>query len=1118
MKNIFQFYAAIAGMVALAACGGGNSDTPNSVTTFRVGGTVAGLAGNGLKLRNIGGEEIAIDKTENTTVGSVTFANFAFRAELPNGAEYEVSVAAQPENPKQTCTLNNANGRVNGANVQNISVTCVTVVAGSSDTFSVGGVLVGLGAGKTLAIQNNGADTSVLSGNGSFTFANQLAANASYAVTVSAQPSSQTCAITRGVGTVSSNNIADVAIACLDAGSTGGEVPATTYPIGGAVVGLGAGKSLVFQNNGGDELTVMASGSFVFSTKLATNGAYAVAIKTQPAGQVCTLNAASGVVMAAVSTIAVTCTNTPVAVSPGPLDLDASPLSHEVTLNWDNAAAARFNVYVSSDKNCDFANYARCAAGAMVANAAAPYTVKSLQNAKGYYFRVEGVSNDGNSRWSPLVGARPNEAAFNGEVLALAAGSDGTAYLGGNFTQVGAASGGWVAFDDALSSGALPEMPMVVGYVQGTVPDGRGGVFIGGEFTHVGGQPRKNLAHILADGSVDSAWKPDPDYEVVGIAVADNSVYVSGMFRMIGGQRRGGLAQLDFVSGSSTAWDPIWPTSSKSYKDFGRGLVVLNGHVYVSRSTVSGDGTIAKLADELVEFDSAGNIIRTFPTNTVLRDQSSYYTPLSGIMALTASNGTLYVGGQFTTFGGVARRNLAAIDLASGRVTDWNPRPDEPVSALAATKERVFVGGNFAYIGDQIRRSLASFDSNGLVTNWSPPAIGGCDAVIDRDYYCIQTMSATESSVFVGGHFTKIGDKGRNGVAKIGADGEVLDWNPRVTPQRDQYLGNRDFFFNLAVLAMGNRVFVAGRFTSINSNSPRNRLAAVNAFGDVTSWAPTVNNAVYSLALNGDTIYLGGNFTSVGGESRNRLAAVSTQSSAALSNWSPNADGAVRALGIKGSTVFLGGDFANVAGQARSRLAAIDFNGSLTAWNPAADDRVWTLAISGSVVYVGGNFSAVGGQSRRSLAAIGVNGILSAWQPVDSNCYSSWDSGCVESIVVVGNTVYVGGSVGLNSYDGTGQHVSTFAGENSLNYVNALAAFGDGILVGNEFNSDHGESGLSLTSLTGALNKSWSPEVFGEVNAITVFGNSILVGGGFVGAGGAPRGGFAVVNFDGTVR
>lgn len=273
----------------------------------------------------------------------------------------------------------------------------------------------------------------------------------------------------------------------------------------------------------------------MFSTKLATNGTYAVAIKTQPAGQVCTLNAESGVVMAAVSTIAVTCTNIPVSVSPGPLDLDASPLSHVVTLNWDKAAAARFNVYVSSDKNCDFANYARCAAGAMVANAVAPYTVKSLQNAKGYYFRVEGVSNDGNSRWSPLVGARPNEAAFNGEVLALAAAPDGTAYLGGNFTQVGAASGGWVAFDDTLNSGALPEMPMVVGYVRATVSDGRGGVFIGGDFSYVGGQPRKNLAHILADGSVDPAWKPDPDDEVVGIAVAGNSVYVSGMFRMIGG-------------------------------------------------------------------------------------------------------------------------------------------------------------------------------------------------------------------------------------------------------------------------------------------------------------------------------------------------------------------------------------------------------------------------------------------------------------------------------------------------------------------------------------------------------------------------------------------------------
>ena len=109
-----------------------------------------------------------------------------------------------------------------------------------------------------------------------------------------------------------------------------------------------------------------------------------------------------------------------------------------------------------------------------------------------------------------------------------------TIYIGGNFTQVGPATGGAVPLDAA--TGQPIAIPRVAGYVNAVVPDGTGGWYIAGNFTHVGGVPRSNLAHILADNTV-SAWNPNPEggnYPAVyALAVSGTTVYAGGVFTKI---------------------------------------------------------------------------------------------------------------------------------------------------------------------------------------------------------------------------------------------------------------------------------------------------------------------------------------------------------------------------------------------------------------------------------------------------------------------------------------------------------------------------------------------------------------------------------------------------------
>ena len=177
----------------------------------------------------------------------------------------------------------------------------IVMVPSSLYSFTIGGTVAGLGAGKSVVLLNNGGDALTRNANGGFSFATALASGASYAVTVGTQPAGQTCTVSNGSGTVASANVTNVAVSCAN-------VP--TYTIGGSVSGLVTGRSVGLLNNGGDALTVNANGGFSFATALASGASYAVTVGTQPAGQVCTVNNGSGTVASAnVTNVAVSCVN-----------------------------------------------------------------------------------------------------------------------------------------------------------------------------------------------------------------------------------------------------------------------------------------------------------------------------------------------------------------------------------------------------------------------------------------------------------------------------------------------------------------------------------------------------------------------------------------------------------------------------------------------------------------------------------------------------------------------------------------------------------------------------------------------------------------------------------------
>jgi hypothetical protein len=167
---------------------------------FTIGGSVAGLAGSGLVLRNNNGDDLTIDAN----------GKFTFNTPLPVGATYSVSIAVPPSNPAQNCTVASGSGQVGAANVTSVRIECSKPLE-----YSVGGRVSHL-RGFGLMLQNNGSDDLWIGFDGRFTFPTTLPTGSPYNVTVGRQPSRSTCEVVKGVGTIGTSNIGDVEIKCRD--------------------------------------------------------------------------------------------------------------------------------------------------------------------------------------------------------------------------------------------------------------------------------------------------------------------------------------------------------------------------------------------------------------------------------------------------------------------------------------------------------------------------------------------------------------------------------------------------------------------------------------------------------------------------------------------------------------------------------------------------------------------------------------------------------------------------------------------------------------------------------------------------------------------------------------
>jgi hypothetical protein len=166
----------------------------------------------------------------------------------------------------------------------------------AATTHQVSGTVSGLSAsGMVLSI--NGTPLTVAANATTFTFPGGITVGTSYAVTVSAQPTGQTCTVNNGTGTIGTANVANLVVTCAE----------NAYTVGGSISGLTAGGLVLAF--GSDSVTV-ASGATTFTlpTPVAYGSSYAVTVQSQPTGETCSVTGGDGTMGTAnVANVVVAC-------------------------------------------------------------------------------------------------------------------------------------------------------------------------------------------------------------------------------------------------------------------------------------------------------------------------------------------------------------------------------------------------------------------------------------------------------------------------------------------------------------------------------------------------------------------------------------------------------------------------------------------------------------------------------------------------------------------------------------------------------------------------------------------------------------------------------------------
>lgn len=622
---------------------------------------------------------------------------------------------------------------------------------------------------------------------------------------------------------------------------------------------------------------------------------------------------------------------------------------------------------------------------------------------------------------------------------------------------------GWLESNGTLRTGLTVDPNLLIdGLIESVAVQPDGKILVGGSFGLSGPGNYANLVRFNANGSLDTAFKPDPLGAVYDIKVqGDGKIVIGGAFTSAAGTLRNSIARLNANGTIDTGFNPN-PTGLVFALAIQADNKILLGGTFVSLAP-NGAATATPM-NRIARVNTDGTLDTAFNPN-----------PNNDVSCIAIqSDGKILLGGTFTAVqpGGAgsstARASLARVNADGTLDTTFDPAPDnQPLFIRQLPSGKIVVAGFFT----GFRPNAAT-----TITTRNRVAILNTDGIVDTafdanaDGPVFDVAVEPSGSMILAGGFLNVGNVTRNRIARVSATGALdTTFNPNASSAVNE----------VEVLSDGS-IFAGGSFAGFRI---------------------------------GGVMLAGGSFTEIGSAPVPNFALLSTDGTPIVGAV-PAVDGPVRAIAQQadGRTIIAGG-FANVGGTARARVARLLANDTLDAsFNPGADGNVGALALQeDGKLLLGGAFATVGGAARANVARVNIDGT------VDAGFNGSTDGAVSALSVQADGKVLVGGSfttlsgsprTGIGRLNADGSIDGAFAP--AVNGpVNSIAVQTDGsILVGGTFTSVGGtaRAGMALLNSAGALVPGYEPRPNGAINTLVLVPDGkVIVGGGFSQIGGEPR-------------
>ncbi len=614
--------------------------------------------------------------------------------------------------------------------------------------------------------------------------------------------------------------------------------------------------------------------------------------------------------------------------------------------------------------------------------------------------KAGGVLANGIARWNGSAWSSVGDGMigpFGDPTIYALAVFNGALYAGGQFKEAGGvAVHGLARWDGAQwsSVGDVLKGPYgEAGEIQALVADGTA-LYAGGNFDAIGTTQAVSVAawngtawSALGGGALDDDLVP----QVRALALQGDKLYIGGSFERAGGRT---VRNITVWDRTAQTWSGLGQGMRGEFSDGEvRALLFLGGDLYAAGEFAFAGGIAAK---HVAKWNGTAWAALTQEAEKGLNFSAS---------ALAAGpNGSVFVAGEFEKAG----------DLVVNRVTRWeagrfyalgegvHTGSTYPASvyAVATTSDgKVYVAGQFSYAGSVAAENVAMWDGQA----WH--ALGsGADGIV----YSIATRG---DDVFIGGRFTSVGGVAASYIARWNATAQ--QWHPMGS-------GTNGYVWDIATDAQW--VYAVGDFTSAGSVAAEDM-----ARWDGNTWAKlgtgihfNTNGVVYAILLDGDHVWIGGDFLSV--QVGNNYPEVNS-----LLTWRQSTDewftvgggvtrrassdvwGTVWSLAKLNGELYVGGRFDKAGGVGANAIARYDGTNWAALGSSVGGENiqeVWGLEPFGTDLYVAGQFRTAGAVTSRSVARW--NATTQAWSALDVGMGGT-DFARAYDVARHGQRVYVGG-------------------------------------------------------------------------------------------------------------